>query len=88
MFCLILTNEVSKFKLNSCLMNNNINFTNLSSPATKQFNFKLVYFYRKPGMIICSLKPLSLKQFEKNFHLGAQNSVCYDDMQSQFHAPM
>ena len=40
--------------------------------------------------MICSLKLISGLQFVKNFHLGVQYSVLYDDMRSQpqFHAAM
>ena len=34
-------------------------------------------------IVICNLKPLFIRQFAKNFHIGVQNSVQYNDVPSQ-----
>ena len=66
---LFVKNEVSKFKLKSCLTNNT-NFTKLSSPVTKQWTIPLKeaasllrYFYRDPlrSLTLLSLNVLSQK---------------------------
>ena len=50
----------------------------------------LLAFEIKYNKMICCLKPFSVRQFVKNFHLDFQSSVQYDHMRAlpQFHAAM